>query len=928
MKRILNWFRLGRLEDDLDRELQYHIDRRVTDLIHSGLSEREARRRAALELGGATQVREEVRDIWLNRWLRDFVHDLRFSARSVFRSPSLTAAAVLSLALGIGATTALYSLIDQVVLRALPVDHPERLVLFNWNGEQLAETFGSYNLMSYPLCRDLEEQKQFFDGVFCRAITTINFSASGESTGGEPRLTAAELVSGTYFSVLGVSPALGRLLTIDDDRVQGSSPVVVLSYEFWQHQLGGAEDIVGRKVLVNQHPMTVVGVAAPTFHGIDVGEVPSVWIPAVMSAQAIPGFETMLDRRTRWMQIMGRLKPNVTLAEAKTGLQPWFKAMLDEDTRRTDFSRFSAEQRRQFLASTLELRTAPGGYSVLRRDLSQPLWVLFVATAVLLALACLNVAGLFLARGSARHREISTKLALGASRGRIGRQLLTDSVLLSFLGGLLGMVIAPIAVRALIAFLPHNTAANDLHAHVDTRLLLFAFVVSLLTGFLAGSAPALQAGRKSLDSSLRERGSTPSAGLTLRRAIVTAQIAFTLILVIAAGLFVRTLSGLLVKGPGFDTSSLISFGIKPALSGYSGAEENRLIRRITEGLHDSSSFQASAIAHDQLLLGGVWANSLTIQTLTTQTLASQAPTIGAGERYVTDREVQMNAVSPGFFATLGARIIAGRDFNEHDALDVIAPNQSMPVSQTGQRAVIVNEAFVKRYFGGRNPLGARVAMGSAPDAKPDSEIVGVVENISYRNVREQWEQAYFPVGTEMSGSNFYVRFRGTPESAFRSIRAILRNADPTLPISYFRTVDEQIDRSLNTERMLATLSSSFGTLALLLSLVGLYGVISFVVTQRTREIGIRMALGATRLSTIWLVLRDALVMVAGGVAIALPCIWALGRFVESQLYDVRPTDPITILAATVVLSSTALGATLIPARRAAAVSPTDALRFE
>jgi len=313
MKRILNWFRLRRLAGDLDRELQYHIDRRMADLIHSGLPEPEARRRVALELGGATQLREEVRDIWLNRWLQDFVHDLRFSARSILRSPSFTATAVLSLALGIGATTALYSLIDQIVLRALPVDHAERLVLFDWNGEQLAETFGSDNLMSYPICRDLQQQKQFFDGVFCCAAATVNFS-----TGGEPRLTAAELVSGTYFSTLGVSPALGRLLTMDDDQVPGSSPVVVLSYDFWKNQFGAAQDAVGRKVLVNQHAMTVVGVAAATFHGIDVGEVPSVWIPAAMSAQSIPGFETMLDRRTRWMQILGRLKQNVSLAEAKT----------------------------------------------------------------------------------------------------------------------------------------------------------------------------------------------------------------------------------------------------------------------------------------------------------------------------------------------------------------------------------------------------------------------------------------------------------------------------------------------------------------------------------------------------------------------------------------------------------------------------------
>src|SRR6266478_6384899 len=682
MNRILNWFRLRKLEGDLDRELQYHIDRRVTDLIHSGLPEPEARRRVALELGGATQVREEVRDIWLTRWLRDFVYDLRFSARSFRRSPSFTATALLSLALGIGATTALYSLIDQVVLRALPVDHPERLVLIDWIGFQNAETLGTANLMSYPICRDLQQQKEFFDGVFCRAATTINVSTSGE-----PRLTAAELVSDTYFSVLGVSPALGRLLTIDDDQAPGSSPVVVLSYDFWKNQFGSAQDIVGRKVLVNQYPMTVVGVAAPAFHGIDVGEVPSLWIPAVMSAQAIPGFNTMLDRRTRWVQILGRLQQNVSLAQAQTGLQPWFKAMLKEDARRTNISRTSAEHRRQFLASTLALTPAPQGHSVLRHEFSQPLWVLFVATAVLLALACLNVAGLFLARGSARHREISTRLALGASRGRIGRQLLTDSVLLAFLGGLLGVVMAPIAVRALIAFLPNNnTAATDLQASIDLRMLVFAFLVSMVTGFLAGCAPALQAGRQSLDSALRERGGTPSGGLALRRAIVTAQIAFTLILVIAAGLFVRTLSGLLVKGPGFDTSSLISFGIKPDLNGYSGVEENRLIRRITEGLRDSSSIQASAIAHDQLLLGGAWSNSLTIR---------------AGERYITDREVQMNAVSPGFFATLGARIVAGRDFNEHDSLNVEAVHQSLPVNESGQRAVIVNEAFVKRYFAGR-----------------------------------------------------------------------------------------------------------------------------------------------------------------------------------------------------------------------------------
>jgi putative ABC transport system permease protein len=903
MKRLLNWFRLRNLESDLDRELKYHIERRVSDLMLSGLLEPEARRQATLELGGIMQVQEEVRDIWLTQWLRDFAYDLRFSARSFLRNPAFTTTVVLSLALGIGATTAIYSLLDQVVRRALPVHEPERLVLIDWKGDQATVgAFGSYNLMSYPICRDLQMQERFFEGVLCRAAMTISLS-----TGGEHRLAAAEIVSGTYFSVLGVNPALGRLLTMDDDQAPGASPVVVLSYDFWKTQLASAPDVVGRRVLVNLHPMTVVGVAAPGFRGIDVGEVPSLWIPAAMSAQAIPGFsfDRMLDRREKWMQILGRLRRDVTLAQAQAGLQPWFKAMLDEDTRRAGFPNITAERRQRFFASTLELTPAPHGHSVLRRRLSQPLWVLFAATAVLLGLACLNVAGLFLARGSAREQEIGTRLALGASRGRIGRQLLADSVLFALAGGSLGVVLAPFAMRALIAFLPRDGAANALETVIDTRLLFFAFLVSVATGLLAGFAPALQAGRGTLTSSLRQRAGTGSGGLRLRRAIVTGQIALTLILVICAALFVRTLAGLMAKGPGFDTSSLISFGIHPLRNGYSPSEATRLVRRIHDEIRASRSTQASAVARIQLLMGGSWNNPMTIQT---------------SQRIITDREVHLNAVSPGFFATLRTRIVAGRDFDERD---------SLPVSDGGQRVAIVNEAFVKRYFGGRNPLGSHIGQGTGPDVRPDAEVIGVVANISYRGVREEWEQAYFPGNQGFyEGANFYVRVQGTSEVGFQSIRAILRNADPTLPIAYLRTLDEQVSRSLNTERMLATLSGSFGTLALLLSLVGLYGVMSFVVTQRTREIGIRLALGATRTATVWLVLRDALVMIAAGIAIALPCVWALGRLVESQLYGIKPTDPATFAMATLILCSATLAAALIPARRASTVDPTEALRFE
>jgi len=897
IRQLANWFRRKKLESGLDRELRYHLERRIIDLERSGLPTGEARRQALLELGGVAQIQEEVRDIWLSRWLRDFTYDLRFSARSFLKAPSFTITAVLSLVLGIGATTAIYSLVDQVLLHALPIRQPERLVLIDWRGDQVADGFGSWNLMSYSICRNLDKQTLFFEGVFCRALTTVNLS-----TGGDYRPAVVEIVSGNYFPVLGVGPALGRVLANDDDGAPDANPVAVLSYDFWQTQLGGAPDVVGRKVLVNRYPLTIVGVAASAFKGMDVRQVPSIWIPASISAQAIPGFNRLLDRRTRWMQVLGRLNQSVTLKEAQAGLQPWFKAMLQEDTRRAGFPVITAERRQRFLDSSIVLTAAPQGHSGLRRRLVEPLWVLFAVTTVLLGLACLNVSGLFLARGSARDREIGTRLALGASRGRLGRQLLADSLLIALAGGLLGTAAAPIVVRTLIAFLPRETAPTALNAGIDSRLLLFAFAASVAAGVLSGLAPAWQVGRRSLVSSLRERGGTAFGGVRLRKVIVTAQIALTLTLVVGAGLFLRTLDALMAQGPGFVTSSLVSFGVDSLRNGYSPSEGNRLIRRIDEAIRNSPISRASAVARFPLLTGGSWNDPMTIL---------------ADKRISTDRDVNLNSVTPGFFQTMGIKIIEGRNFDERDI---------RAAGEQGWRSTIVNEAFVKRYLRGRNPLGVRICEGSGPDAKPNIEVVGVMSNFSYRGIREESEQAYFPF-FEDSGT-FYVRIRETPKSSFESLRAIVRSVDPTLPISDLRTLDEQVERSLNTEHMLATLSGGFSTLALLLSLVGLYGVMSYVVTQRTREIGIRLALGAKRWSAIWLVLRDALTMVVSGIGIGLPLVWALGRLVKSQLYDVKPSDPVVIAITILVLCSVALSSALIPAHRASGINPTDALRVE
>jgi predicted permease len=896
---LFNWFRRGSLERGLDREIQYHFDRRVADLIATGISETEARRRVAVELGLA-RVREEVRDVWLTRWLRDFLYDLRFSTRSLLHSPGFTGAALLSLALGIGATTAIYSLVDQVILHSLPVREPERLVLVDWKGDQLSNGFGSYNLMSYPICRDLQQQTRFFEGVLCRAETTVNLSA-----GGDAKPVGAEIVSGTYFSVLGVGPELGRVIEDQDDAAPLAGPVIVLSYDFWRSQFGGARDVLGRKVLVNQHPMTIAGVAAARFRGIDIGVVPAFWIPASMSEQVIPNFHELLDRRTRWMQIFGRLRPDLTAAQAQAGLQPWFKALLREDAHRAGFPNVTAEERRLFLASTLQLTPAPQGHSGLRRSLSQPLWFLFAATGLLLSLACLNVAGLLLARGSARGREIGTRQALGASRGRIGRQLLADGLLLSFAGGAFGIALGVPAIRALISFLPHDVASNGLHASLSPHLVAFAFLASVVSGILSSLAPALHAGRDNLISSLRERGGTGFGGIRLRKCIVTLQVALSLILIVGAALFMRSLSSLLAKGPGFETSNLVSFSLDPEKNDYSQDQARQLIRRVYAELRAAPVTQNSAVARVLLLTGGSWNNPVTIQT---------------DHRFTTERDIDMNAVSPGFFATMGIPLLTGRGFDEHD---------SRPIGETGRRSVIVNQAFVHHYLAGRNPLGVRIGIGTFPGIKTDIEIVGVAADISYRDLREQYEEAWFPIfeGDDSMGT-FYVRAHGTPLQAFQTIRHIVHQADPQLPILAFRTVSEQVSRSLSTERLLAALSGSFGALALLLSLIGLYGVMSFVVTRRTREIGIRLALGATGASAIRLVLRDAVVMIAGGIAIALPCVAALGKFVQSQLFGVTATDPATVTAAAVVLAGGALAAAFIPAWRASNLSPTDALRLE
>ena len=834
--------------------------------------------------------------------------DVRFGLRGLLRDRGFALTALLSIGLGVGANAAIFSLVNQALLRRLPVREPERLVLLDWRGSFVGHGWGSDNLMSYPFYRDLHGGTDVFDGVFGRAPTMVSFAFQNSA---EP--VGAEIVTGSYFPVLGVRPWLGRLITEADDQHRGAHPVVVLSFDYWRTHLGSRADIVGRTVLINTHPMTVIGVADASFHGIDWGEVPSIWIPTMMKREATPDFDWLENRRGRWLHVFGRLKPGMTPERAQAALQPWFKTMLETDTRREDWPRVTEDQQRRFLASSLAVIPASRGRSDLRERLEEPLLVLLGATAIVLVLACLNVANLYLARGFARRRETALRLALGASRSRVVGELLVQSSILAMGGAVLGVLIAPVVIRTLLSFLPAGVSGVDLGADINLRVFGFAMAVALITAVLFSLAPALRAARSQPLLALKEESSAVSGGMGLRKVLVVGQIALALVLVIGAGLFVRTLGSLRAKGPGFGTADQILVRIDAARSGYDGPRAATLVRTLLDKFRGLPEVERASVTAAELLSGGSW---------------NQRVTIDAGRRLVTDSVVHCNAVSPGFFDTLGVPMTAGRDFTDRDAHDphgLAGPGEGAPAF----RSAIVNESLARRYLGNSNPIGAHLGLGNQPDTRTDITIVGVVRTFSYRGIRETDDQVFFPLFEgPVGGGTFWIRTRVRPEAAFPAIRAVVRSIDPTLPIARILTVEDQLNRSLANERLLAMLATGFGGLALLLAVVGVYGVMAFAVAQRTREIGIRVALGASRASAIGLIVRDAALMLAWGVVMALPPVWLLGRVIGSQLFGVGPTDWPTMGGAATLVALAALGASALPVRRATAIDPIRALRCE
>jgi predicted permease len=862
------------------------------------------------------------------------VRDLRYAFRGLARSPLFTTVALVSIALGIGANTAIFTLVDEVLLRQLPVNNPEQLVLFNGPRNHYGNNSGG-NMLSYPMYEDFRDNfvdrgsapalprvsspipnpaptPKIFSGLFARRPIALNVGVNGRT-----ERALGELVSGTYFQVLGVGAAAGRLITPDDDKARGDGYVAVLSYDYWRNRFGGDPGIVGQRLTINNRSFTIIGVSQAGFDGLDIGSVPSVRVPIMLKAQMTPNWDDVDNRRSRWVNVFGRLKPGVTQDQALAAIQPFFHGLLEQEVQMAPFRTTTPYTREQFLKGQVGLLPAAQGRSPIRQQLEDPLKLLFYIVGGVLLIACANVASLLIARASSRQKEIAVRLALGASRGRIVGQLLVESVLLGAAGGVLGLAFAGWTTRFLLGFLPATGTPHVISGTLDYRILAFNFALSLATGLLFGLVPALRSTKPSLAPTLKDQvGSVVgSGGVRLRKALVIAQVTVSVLLLVGAGLFIRSLRNLRTLDLGLNTSNLIAFNVSPALTGYDPVRTKQYNKQLLERVSALPGVTSMAFAQMGLLEGNQWDSSIAIEGYEAKPGENMNP--------------YCNAVSPGYFKTMGIPLVAGRDFDDRDArYELVVPNPTLPPDY---RVVIVNESFAKHYFGDRSPLGRHIGFGGNPGTKTPIEIIGVVKDAKYTGVRDDIPRQLFFAFMEndfAGGAVMYVRTATNPDAALGSIRQVMQQLDSNIPLYNARTLEAQADQSLLNERLIATLSTAFGLLATLLAVIGLYGVMAFTVARRTREIGVRMALGAVAGDVVWLVMREVMVLVGSGVLLGLAAAWGLSRLVSSQLYGVSASDPVTIAGAAVALAAVALLAGYIPARRATRVNPVRALRYE
>ncbi len=830
--------------------------------------------------------------------------DLRFALRTLRRSPLFTAVAIVSLSLGIGANTAIFTLMDQLMLRVLPVKNPENLVMLYQEGPHNGSNMG-YRMHSYPMYQDFQNKSEPLTDVFCRRGSDASLSI-----GTQTERVDAELVSGNYFSALGVGAAAGRVFNSkEDDQVHKGHPVVVLSYDYWMTRFGGRADAVGQKILVNNYPMTIVGVSAAGFYGLDPSQSPQIRVPVQMQPIMMPSWTWVHsgDPRTRWVQVFGRLKPGYTLESAAAPMQGLFLQIRRFEMTLKGAADWSQFNRERFMKGTLHLESAATGFSYLRRSFSTALVVLMVMVGLVLLIACANVANLLIARAVARQKEIAVRLSLGASRGQLVRQLLVESVLLSFAGAVLGVLLSLWMTRGLLAMIPVGENPLLLRPEPDMRILLFTLGLTFLTSIVFGLVPALKASRPDLWGTLKDAvGSIAGAGgsVMLRKGLVSAQVALSFLLLFGAGLFVRSLQNLKDTDTGFrDIHNLVTFAVDPSKNGYTNERATQFLRDLLENVRSAPGVVGAGHASVEVLSGNEWDSGMSVE--------------GHQAKDGEDMQAFMNALSPGYFDAMGVRLVEGRDFDWRDLKE-------------NSKVCIVNQKFARHFFKDQSAIGRHLGQGRGPKMKLDIEIIGVTEDTLYEGPREGVRRQVFVPKYGNGGTNFYVRAGLGSPALFTAMRAEVKKLDGSMPVYGLKTLGGQLDQTLLTERLIALLSAGFGGLATLLAAIGLYGVMAFVVARRTKEIGLRMALGAKRSSVIWLVMREVLLLVGIGLAIGIPAALAAGRLVASKLnlHGIVPHDPVIAGIAILLLVVVSAFAGVIPARRAASIDPMIALRYE